>query len=818
MLQDFRYALRTLRKNITLTLVIVVSLAIGIGANSAIFSVVDALLLRPLPYPHADRLAAVWLHSPAIGILRDWPSPGQYIDVQNENHSFEVMALAQSRNLVLTGRDQPVRIGAMRTQSSLLEMLGARPLLGRLLLPEDDRPGKAPVVILGERVWRRLFNADPQILGKTIVLNSNQFTVLNDNAFTVAGVLQAGFQLNAEVMPSEIPMDKMDLFLPLPLGADAEKNRGDENYNMIVRLKPGVSVEKAQADMDVIASRIREKDKRDASFGMHVTGLQEQVVGDVRRALLVLLGSVGLVLLIACANVANLLLTRAAGREKEVAIRTALGAAWQRLAHQLLTESMLLGLLGGAAGLLVAQLSLYVVRTMNPGNIPRLEDIAINGPVLAFTFVVSLLTGGLFGVAPVWRAINVDLNTSLKAGGRSGQSDGGLHLRRHSLRGLLVVSELALSLMLLIGAGLLIRSFVRLRGVPPGFTTDHVLTMEVAAGGPNYREDKPVINFYREIESRIAHLPGVVAEGIVSGLPLTGSVGWGGIHVEGYTPPPGQELQADLRIASRDYFRTMEIPLRAGRFFNEEDTTDNQQVAIIDEKFARRFWPNGGAIGKHLWFNPKKPMTIVGVVGVVKQYGLEVDGKIATYFPFEQHPGNELFLAVRTSADEAGLSSALASQIHAVDPNVVVYDMRTMQERLYDSLARQRFSSTMLGAFAVFALLLAAVGLYGVMSRLVTQGTHDIGVFVTLGAQPGSIVGLVVRQGMQLVGIGIVVGLAGAAALTRVMASLLFGVSATDVATFAAVPVLLAAVAFAATAIPAWRATKVDPMVVLREE
>lgn len=810
MFQDLRYALRTLRKNLTLTLVIVVSLAIGIGANSAIFSVVDALLLRPLPYPHADRLAAVWLHSPAIGILRDWPSPGEYIDVQNENHSFEVMALAQSRNFILTGRDQPVRIGGMRTQSSLLEMLGANPRLGRLLLPEDDRPGKADVAILSDRAWKRLFNADPAIVGKTIVLNGNPIVV--------AGVLQAGFRLDAEVMPSESAMDKMDIFAPLPLGADAEKNRGDENYNIIVRLKPGVSVQKAQADIDVIASRIREKDKRDASFGMHVIGLQEQVVGDVRRALLVLLGSVGLVLLIACANVANLLLTRASGREKEVAIRTALGAAWQRLARQLLTESMLLGLLGGAAGLFVAQLSLYAVRTMNPGNIPRLEDIAINGSVLAFTLVVSLVTGALFGLAPVWRAIKVDLNTSLKAGGRSGQTDGGLHLRRRSLRGLLIVSELALSLMLLIGAGLLIRSFVRLQSVPPGFTTEHVLTMEVAAAGPNYREDKPVINFYREVESRVAHLPGVVAEGVVSGLPLTGSVGWGGINVEGYTPPPGQELQVDIRIAGGNYFRTMEIPLRAGRFFNEDDKTDNQQVAIIDEKFAKRFWPNDDAIGKHLWFNPKKPMTIVGVVGVVKQYGLEIDGKIATYFPFEQHPGNDLFLAVRTSAEEAGLSSALAGQIHAVDPNVVVYDIRTMQERLYDSLARQRFSSSMLGAFAVFALLLAAVGLYGVMSRLVVQGTHDIGVLVTLGARPGNIIGLVVRQGMELVVVGIVGGLAGAAALTRVMASLLFGISATDVATFAAVPVLLALVAFAATAIPAWRATRVDPMVVLREE
>src|SRR5580692_5356910 len=372
-LQDFRYAVRMLRKNFLMTVVIVASLAIGIGANSAIFSVVDALLLRPLPYPHPERLAAVWLHSPAIGILRDWPSPGEYIDVQNENHSFEEMALAQGRTFVLTGREQPERIFGARTQSSLLEMLGAKPLLGRLLLPEDDKPGKADVAILSERVWRRLFNADAGIVGKTIVLNGNPFLV--------AGVLQGGFELNNEVMPAEFAMDKADIFAPLPLGADAEKNRGDENYNIMVRLKRGVSIQQAQADIDVIASRMREKDKRDASFGMHVVGLQEQVVGDVRRPVLVLLGSVGLVLLIACANVANLLLTRAAGREKEVAIRTAMGAGWQQLARQLLTESVLLGLLGGAAGLLVAQLSIHLVRAMNPGNIPRLEDIAINSAV-----------------------------------------------------------------------------------------------------------------------------------------------------------------------------------------------------------------------------------------------------------------------------------------------------------------------------------------------------------------------------------------------------------------------------------------------------
>ncbi len=799
-----------LRKSAGLATVIVISLAIGIGANSAIFSVVDALLLRPLPYPQPERLAAIWLHSPGIGIFRDWPSPGQYIDIQNENHSFEEMAIARLRTLTLTGLEQPERIDGIMTSSTLLHMLGAEPLLGRLLLPEEDKPGKPQVAILSHRLWRKLFNSDPQIVGKSVTLNGN--------SFTVAGVLRTEFSLNTEAMPAEGPMDKVDVFLPLPFGADAVQQRGDENYNVMVRLKPGVSVAQAQADIDVIASRIREKDKRDRTFGMTVVGLQEQVVGDVRRALLVLLGSVGLVLLIACANVANLLLTRASAREKEIAIRTALGASAWRIVSQLLTESILLAVMGGAAGLLIAQWALYIVRTLNPGNIPRLEDIAINGAVLAFTFGISVVTGVLFGLAPAWRALKVDLNTSLKSGGRSGQSDSGMRLARHRLRGLLVVSEMALSLMLLVGAGLLIRSFVRLQSVPPGFTTDHVLSMQVAANGPRYKEDKAVVQFYKEIGDRIAHLPGVKTEGQVSALPLTGAVGWGGINVEGYLPPPGQELQVDIRIASTDYFSAMDIALVKGRFFSEHDTADAMQVAIIDENFARRFWPHDDPIGKHLWFDPKKPITIAGVVGVVKQYGLDNEGKIAVYFPHQQQPGNGMFLVARTSSDNAGRAGEIAHEIHAVDPNVAVYDVRTMQDRLHDSLARQRFAATMLGAFAAFALLLAAVGVYGVMSYLVSQSTHDIGVRIALGAQPGNILGLVLRHGMELAAVGIVGGLIGALALTRVMASLLFGVTATDALTFSSVAAILAVVAFAATVIPARRALTVDPTVALREE
>jgi predicted permease len=809
-LQDFRYALRMLRKNAGLAVVIIVSLAIGIGANSAIFSVVDALLLRPLPYPQPDRLAAVWLHSPGIGIFRDWPSPGEYIDIQNENHSFEEMSISRLTAWTLTGRDQPYPVAGMMTSSTLFHLLGARPMLGRLLLPEEDKPGRPPVAVISYSLWRRLFSSDPQIVGKSITLDGN--------AYSVAGVLPSNFSISSEVMPAEGPMDKADVFLPLPLGANAQQNRGDENYDVMVRLKRGVSVAQAQADVDVIAARIREKDKRDRTFGMTVIGLQDQVVGDVRRALLVLLGSVALVLLIACFNVANLLLTRAAGREKEIAIRTALGASGSRVVRQLLTESVLLALMGGAAGLVIAKWALYLVRTINPGNIPRLEDITINGAVLAFTLGISVATGVLFGLAPAWRALRLDLNTSLKSGGRSGQTDGGMRLTRNRLRGLLVVSELSLSLMLLIGAGLLIRSFVRLQRVPPGFSTTNVLSMRVAATGPAYRHDQAVVQFYRQVQDRIDHLPGVEAEGVVSVLPLSGEVGWGGIKVEGYSPPPGQELQVDIRLASTDYFRAMSIPLVQGRFFSDHDTGDAQRVAIIDEKFARRFWPHDDPVGKHLWFDPKKPITIAGVVGVVKQYGLDNEGKIAVYFPHQQMASSGMFLVARASSDPAALGGAITREIHGVDPGAVVYDVRTMQDRLYDSLARQRFATTMLGAFAAFALLLAAIGVYGVMSYLVSQGTHDIGVRVALGARPGNILGLVVRQGMELAAIGIAGGLIGALALTRVMASLLFGVTATDALTFSTVAVILALVAFAATVIPARRALGVDPMVALREE
>ena len=817
LLRDFQYALRTLRKNAGLTAVIVLSLAIGIGANTAIFSVVDALLLRPLPYPDPDRLAVLWLRSPAINVPQDWPSPGQYIDVRTQNHSFQEISISQGRQGTLLGFDQPERVDLLHTSSALFRLLGARPLLGRVLTPEEDAPGKPPVAILSYATWQRLFHGDPRILGRSLTLvGARRIGTGEDrNQFTVAGVLRPDFLLNHEVMPTVGSIDKADIILPLPFGPEAVNRRGDENYNLMARLKPGVTMRQAHADVALIAARIREKDKRDKSFTIDVVPLLEQVVGNVRRAVLVLLGSVALVLLIACANVANLLLSRATARQKEVAIRTALGARWTGLVRQLLTESVLLGLAGGAAGLLIAEWSLYVVRTVNPGNIPRLEAIRLDGGVLAFTFAVSILTGVVFGLAPALRAAKVDLNTSLKTGGRNTQGEGGFSTSRHRLRSLLVVSELAFSLVLLIGAGLLIRSFVNLQSVSPGFRPDHVISMRLGNSARRFHNDAEANVHYGKIRAKVVAIPGVTSTDFVGTLPFTTAVSWGHVDVEGFTPQPGQELTVDIRSAGADYFRTMDIPLQRGRFFTREDVDASPlRSALIDEAFARRFWPRQDPIGKQVWFDPKQKLNIVGVVGTVKQYGLDVEGRIVVYVP----SGADSFLVARTAGDPSAAVAAMVRAVHDVDPSMSTNDIRTMENRMYDSMARQRFSTLMLGAFAVFALILAAVGVYGAISYLVVRSTHDIGVRIALGAQRGNIVGLVVRQGMTLAGAGIGIGVIGALLLTRLMSSLLFGVSATDAATFAGIPVVLAVVAFAASYIPARRATMVDPMLALRDE
>jgi len=816
-LQDIRYALRALRRSPGLTVVIVASLAIGIGANTAVFSVVNALLLKPLPYPDAERLAVLWLRSPGINIPQDWPSPGQYIDVQNENRSFEAMSISRGRSGTLLGLDEPQYVEALETSSSLFPLLGAKPLYGRLLRPDEDKPGQPAVLILSHGYWRRSFGGDPNVIGKTVTLNG-MGTGSGDskNQFEIVGVLGPDFLLNGEIMPTVASIRQMDVFLPLPFAADAvTTRRGDENFNVMARLRPGVTMAQAKSDVEATAGRIREKDKRDRTFTIDVVPLVESIVGNVRLAVLVIMGSVTLVLLIACANVANLLLTRATGRQKEVAVRTALGASWKRLVRQLLTESLVLGLLGGATGLLVARTALQVVRDINPGNIPRLEAITLDAGVLAFTFVVSIVTGVLFGLAPAFRAARVDLNTSMKAGGRSAQGEGGLGVSRLRLRSLLVVAEVAISIMLLVGAGLLIRSFVRLQQVSPGFDPESVISMRLGPTARQFQNRDEAVAFFRGMNEALSAVPGVSMRGAVSSLPFTSSVGWGSINVEGWTPQPGQELQVDQRGATPDYFRTMKIPLVQGRVFNDLDMPANAgMVCVIDQNFAQRFWPNGDAIGKHVWFDPERKITIVGVVGTVKQYGLDIDGRIVVYRPTP----NAGWHVARTASDPASVGAALVRKIHEFDPTMTVVDVQTMTDRMSSSLARQRFSTVMLGAFAAFALILSVVGVYGVMSHLVAQGAHDIGVRMALGAERKSILRLVLRQGMQLACAGVLLGLIGAAALTRVMAGLLFNVSTTDAITFSIVPVALTATAMLATYVPALRATRVDPVVALRDE
>jgi predicted permease len=817
LLHDLRYAGRTLRRTAGLTAVIVVSLAIGIGANTAMFSVVNGLLLEPLPYPAAERLVVLWLRSPGLNIPQDWPSPGQFVDLRAENRSFEEMSISQGRSGTLLGLEQPERVEILLTSSTLFRLLGAAPHRGRLLSADDEAAGRNAVAVLSHGFWQRAFGGDPAILGRTIQLNNIGVPGggPTKNQFEIVGVLGPDFLLNGEIMPTVSSLQQMDVFLPLAFRADPATLRGDENYNVMARLAPGVTIAQADADVAAIAARIRDKDKRDRTFTIDVVPLVESVVGNVRLAVLVLFGSVTLVLLIACANVANLLLTRASARQKEVAVRSALGASWQRTVRLLLTESVLLGLLGGAGGILIAYAALRVVRTINPGNIPRLEAIGLDATVLGFTVAISIATGVLFGLAPALRAVRVDLTSSMKAGGRSSQGDGGFGTSRRRLRSLLVVAEVAISLMLLVGAGLLLRSFVRLQNVSPGFDTSGLLTMRLGSSARQFENRDAALAYYRPFGEALASVPGIEARGAVSALPFTSSVGWGSINVEGWTPAPGQELQVDQRAVTPDYFTTMRIPLRQGRAFTDADLPANAEpVAIVDERFAQRFWPGGDAVGKHVWTDPARKTRIVGVAGAVKQYGLNIDGRIVVYRPTP----NAQWHVVRAAGDTAVVARAVRQRIRELDPTITVVDIQPMADRMRQSMARQRFSTVMLGAFAAFALVLAVVGVYGVMSHLVARGAHDIGVRMALGAERSRILGMVLRHGLELTGAGIVIGLAGALLLTRVMASLLFGVSATDVATFTAVPLLLLATAAIACYVPARRATRVDPVTALRDE
>ena len=820
LLQDLRYSFRTLTNSPAFALAAVLSLAIGIGANAAVFSIVNALLLRPLPYKDSERLVILWNRSPGLNITEDWFSTAQYFDIKTSHHGLEQVAIAIGGNYNLTGWGEPERVGTIRVSSSLLPMLGQHAELGRLFVADEDLPGRTATAVLSYGTWARRYGSDPNILGKKIILNGVPYEVV--------GVMPRSFSLPREVMPTLDGAEQAEILLPLPMAADAAQNRDHEDYNIIGKLKPGVSVRQAQAEMDTITARLRhdypEQYPPNGGLTFGIVPLMEQVVGDVRRTLWLLLGAVGFVLLIACANVANLQLSRAVARQKEMAVRTALGATRLRVVRQLLTESVLLALCGGVLGVLLGYASVHWIHLLGRQSVPRLDDVRIDGVALLYTFLISILSGMLFGLAPAWRLSRLNLQTTLQDTSRGSAGVSAVWGRGNNLRRLLVVSELALCVMLLIGAGLLIRSFVRVKDVSPGFNPQNVLTLELTMSGGKYKDKQAVLAAYHELWERLERLPGVTAAGAVTSLPLSQMYAWGPITVEGRVPPAGEKfINADTRMTSGHYFQAMGIPLLEGRFFDDHDVAANPRVAIIDEYMAQQLWPNQDPVGKRFHIGgiteTTSPwITIVGVVGRVKQYTLDSDSRIAFYLPQTQYVTRAMNVVLRSSTDPSALAGAVKQQIHELDSDLPLYNVLTMQHRLDESLARRRFSMLLLGVFAGIALALATIGIYGVMAYLVNQGTREIGIRMAVGATPNSILGLIVGKGMALAVCGAAVGVLGAFALTRLLQSLLFGVRATDGLTFCGIPLLLILIALLASYIPARRAARVDPAASLRHE
>jgi putative ABC transport system permease protein len=798
--KDIRLGIRSLLKRPGFAAIAVITLALGIGANTAIFSVVNAVLLRPLPYKDPVRLVTVWEnHQARGGPEREWLAPSDFEDWRAQNSVFTNLSALNNWGPTLTGITEPEPLVGAAVSHDMFSMLGTAPVMGRSFLPEEDQPGARNVVVLSSELWQRRFGSDPGIIGKSISLNEDNYTVV--------GVMPAGFKLPV--------IANTELWRPLRPTINPSCQRGCLVLRAIARLKDGASLEKAQADLTTIARRLEtEHPETNSKVGASLLALHDQMVGNIRRPLLVLFAAVAFVLLIACANVANLMLARAAGRAREIAIRAALGASRGRIIRQLLTETGLLVLAGSALGLLLAFWLLRLFASLSPPGAPRFDEIGIDAYVLGFTFGTALVTGLLFGLAPALSVSKPDLNCALKEG-----KDGAGGIRGGRLRSGLVIAEMALALMLLIGGGLLMKSFLRLRQVDPGFNPDQVLTVRLFLNRTHYPDAGQILSFYTPLLERLKTLPGVQSVGATSTLPLSGNNTDVSFSIEGRPqPPPDQEPVAWYSSVSPDYFRTMQMRLLKGRVFTDHDDEKSGNVVIISETMVRRYWPNEEPLGKRIGSGPDRWREIVGVVKDVKHFGLDADTPPSMYIPVRQQPARGMTVTIRTSAEPLSVTSALRREVWASDRNLAVAQVRTMDDLMSSSITQQRFTFLLLGCFAGVALVLAAIGTYGVMSYAVTQRTHEIGIRLALGARRTNVLGLVIRSGMRLALAGAALGLAGAFALTRLMSSLLFGVTPTDAMTFVSISVGLLAVALLACYVPARRATKVDPLVALRYE
>jgi putative ABC transport system permease protein len=814
LLQDLKYGFRVLRKSPGFAVVAVVVLALGIGANTAIFSVVNAVLLRPLPYRDPSRLMQVWHVPPPKsfpGMTTFSVSPANYLDWERQNHVFQSMAIYGFRSFNITGTDQPQALQASAVSQDFCSTLGVSPLLGRTFTADEEQPGHNHVVILGYALWKSSFGGNSQIVGSSITLDGEPYNVV--------GVMPPKFKFP----------DWAQLWTPLGWTDQERAVRGNHNYMVIGRLKSGASIQQAQAEMNTISARLQQQyPEDDAGWGAVLIPLHEQLVGDVRPALLILLGAVAFVLLIACANVANLVLAKTVTRRKELAIRAALGASRGRVLQQVLAETVLLALAGGVLGLLVAHFGVELIVAFLASHLPRAGGIRLDGWVLAFTLGVSILAGIIAGLAPAWRFTknDFDVHEALKqASSRTETESGGTRTRAA-----LVVSEVALSLMLLVGAGLMIRSLWALRSTDPGFDPHNVLTMALPTSAARYPNLERAMLYYDQVVRRVRTLPGVVSAGATDNLPLSGDGSMQPVTVEGRPVlPMSEQPEVAVRLFTPGYMEAMRIPLRRGRFLNDADIAGRQPVAIISQAMAKQFWPHEDAIGKRLTltFFPGITREVVGVVGDVKMDGLDVSQPVSTLYvplaqltfpPAAQWHGFEMSLVVRSASAPAGMTSAVINTIHQVDSAQPVMQVETMQDMVADSIAQQRFNMLLLAAFAGLALLLAAVGIYSVLSYSVRRRVREIGIRMALGAQIGDVLRMIVVEGMKPTLLGLAIGLAGALALGRVVAKLVYGVSPADPATFAAVSALLAAVALAASIIPAWRATRVEPVKTLREE